>query len=423
MRRRLVLAIAGVAAAAVLLFAIPLGIVLAQSYRDRELLRLERDTVGATRQIDLSPSVGDPVELPASRDALAVYDRRGRRVAGAGPPRADATVLAALRTGRPVDRSVDGALVAAVPLVVRERVTGAVRAVRADAAVERSARDAWLAIAALAAALVLAAVLAALVLGRRLARPLERLAAAARRLGEGEFTVRAPRAAIPEVDAVATALDATAQRLDELLARERAFSADASHQLRTPLQALRIELEGMELRGDHPAELPAALGQVDRLQTTVDTLLAVARDAPRREARTDLAALVADVEARWHGPLAAEGRPLRVVDRSGPAVAAVSGAVVAEIADVLVANARQHGAGAVTLTVRDVGGWLALDVADEGPGFAGDPEAAFARRAGSGGHGIGLALARSLAEAEGGRLSVGRSGPGPTLTLLLPRCP
>ncbi|MEA2318229.1 MAG: hypothetical protein QOD44_2418 [Solirubrobacteraceae bacterium] len=414
------LAIAGVATLAVLLFAIPLGFVLAQSYRDRELLRLQRDTVAATRAIDVSPNGSDPVELPPSRDVLGVYDRLGRRVAGRGPARPDAVVRAVLRNARPATRSENGRLVAAVPLVVGERVRGVVRAQRPDAAVERSARDAWLLLGGLAAGVVLAAAIAATVLGRRLARPLERLAVAARRLGEGEFTVRAPRAAIPEVDAVSTALDATAQRLDRLLARERAFTADASHQLRTPLAALRIELEGMELRGYTAAELPAALAQVDRLQATVDTLLAVARDAPRAGGRIELSALLAEVEARWHGPLALQGRPLRVESRARHQAAAASGPVVLEIVDVLVSNAQRHGAGAVSLAARDVGGWLAVDVADEGPGFPGDPEEAFERRVDAGAHGIGLALARSLADAEGLRLSVTHAGPRPVITLLLP---
>ena len=80
-----------------------------------------------------------------------------------------------------------------------------------------------------------------------------------------------------------------------------------------------------------------------------------------------------------------------------------------------------HGRGAVTLTVRDVDGWLALDVADEGAGFAGDPEHAILRRPRGDGHGIGLALARELAHAEGGRIVVTSAGPAPVLTLLLPR--
>src|SRR5437763_4060960 len=133
MRRRVVLAIALVATASVALFAIPLGVALEHTYRDDENIRLQRDTVAATRQIDLG-SGGDRIELPASHDRLGVYDRTGRLVAGSGPPRADAVVAATLRTGRPSGQDVSGRLLSAAPLLVRERVSGAVRAQRTDAA-------------------------------------------------------------------------------------------------------------------------------------------------------------------------------------------------------------------------------------------------------------------------------------------------
>jgi signal transduction histidine kinase len=96
--------------------------------------------------------------------------------------------------------------------------------------------------------------------------------------------------------------------------------------------------------------------------------------------------------------------------------------VVAEILDVLVGNAERHGHGAVTVVARATGGTIAVDVTDEGAGFTGDPEQAFVRRAGgqNGGHGIGLALARSLAHAEGGRLTITRVAPAPVVTLWLP---
>jgi signal transduction histidine kinase len=221
---------------------------------------------------------------------------------------------------------------------------------------------------------------------------------------------------------VGAALDATAQRLDDLVSRERAFSADASHQLRTPLAALRLELEAIELRTRGTPELPAALAQVDRLQATVDTLLKVARDAPERRAVTDLQTLLDESESRWRPGLAAWGRPLRTVVQTPDPVAAASPLVVSEVLDVLVWNADEHGSGAVTITVRDVHGWLAVDVADEGPGLTVDTEAVFTRRSDAAeGHGIGLALARSLAHAEGGRLSVTDAGPSPVFTLLLPR--
>ena len=101
-------------------------------------------------------------------------------------------------------------------------------------------------------------------------------------------------------------------------------------------------------------------------------------------------------------------------------VARAAPRVVDEILDVLLANAHRHGEGPVTATVRDAAGWLAVEVADEGEGFAGPPEEAFARRAGSnGGHGIGLALARSLAHAEGGRVEVVETGPHPVVRLLI----
>jgi signal transduction histidine kinase len=417
-----VFAIGGVAAAAVVLFAVPLAIVLQRSYREEELLRLQRDTVAATRHVDLPTRGRDPVELPRSRDRLGVYDTTGRRVAGGGPPRADAVVVAALRTGRTSDRAGGGMLVVAAPLLAGERVTGALRGARDEGGAARDTRAAWLLIAALAAALVTLAGLAAVVLARRLSGPLERLAVAARRLGEGDFSVRAPRSSVAEVDAVGSALDATAGRLDDLIGRERAFSADASHQLRTPLAALRLELEAAELRGDPPPELAAALAQVERLERTIETLLAVARDAPRRDTTVDLGAVVDDAEARWRGALAARGRPLRTLVRDDAPIAAAAPRVVSEILDVLLENACEHGAGPVTVTVRAASGSLAVDVGDEGAGFAGDPDAAFARRTGSAnGHGIGLALARSLAHAEGGQLLPARPGAHPVLTLLLAR--
>jgi signal transduction histidine kinase len=324
-----------------------------------------------------------------------------------------------LRTGRPDDRPAHGILVAVEPIVSRERVTGALRVVRTDDAAEAAARRAWFALGALAAGLVGAATLAAVLLARRLARPLERLAVSARSLGEGQLGVRSPRSSIPEADAIAAALDATAIRLHDLVARERAFSADASHQLRTPLAALRLELEAMELRGDDSAELRAALHEIERLQTTVGTLLAVSRDAPRRESTTDLVALIDEAAEPHRAALAASARPLGVVAPAGVPPVLAQPSVVREILDVLLSNALQHGKGAVTITLREAGDWVQLTVGDEGPGIPDDGADVFERRSGAG-HGIGLALARSLAHAEGGLLALTHRAPRPTFTLTLP---
>jgi signal transduction histidine kinase len=313
--------------------------------------------------------------------------------------------------------------VAAVPLVVDERVTGVVFAVRTDAGAARDTRGAWLIIAAIAAAVITAAVLAAIVLGRRLAAPLERLAMVAGRLGQGDFSVRAPRSNDPEVDEVSSALDASAQRLRELIHRERAFTTNASHQLRTPLAALRLELEAIELDAHRGTEVRAALSQVDRLQTTIDTLLSVARDDASSTEDADLIQVLDGAELRWRAILASEARPLRYRSTARRSVARASPGVVDQIVDVLVENAQLHGSGAVTLTLRELDGWLAVDVADEGPGFDGDPERTMRVRPSRDGHGIGLGLARTLAVAQGGRLVVTSPGPGPVLTLMLRALP
>jgi signal transduction histidine kinase len=312
--------------------------------------------------------------------------------------------------------------VVAVPIASGERVAGAIRAARSSSALNARVWRARLLLAALAVTIVLAAAAAALLLARRLTRPLERLAVAAARLGHGDFSVRAPRAGVAELDAVGGALDSTAERLDRLVSREREFSADASHQLRTPLAALRIELEAeaMSGGGENGAGTERALEQVDRLEQTIDALLAVARDEQRSLEPLDVRTTLDELADTWRGPLAALGRPLRVAwDIDVPTVAADE-VVIRQVLDILVDNALRHGAGAVRVRARAAGGGAAIEVADEGAGFSGDVERFFARRGSAAeGHGIGLSLARSLAAAEGGRLMLDRASP-PLFILLLP---
>ncbi len=419
MKPRLVLAIAGVAAVAVVLFALPLAVALQRSDRDEELLRLQRDTVAATRGVDLSHQPGDQVELPPFAGEIGIYTATGARVAGGGPRFADSATLSALRHRAPAGRTPAGRLLVAVPLLSGEAISGAVRAQRSQATVSRRAHRAWLGLAGLGTGVVALAVLAALALGRRLTRPLETLAAAARRVGEGDFAALAPSTGILEIDEVGSALNSSSRRVGELVTRERAFTADASHQLRTPLAALRLELEGAELtRGDSSPGLTAALGQVDRLQSTIETLLAVTRNSPTGEPHTDLKGAIDELQRHWHGVLAAEGRRLYAVVEPEHPLAAISPAVLAEISEVLIGNAHVHGAGAVSIVVRRTGDAYALEVSDQGPGFGASADEAFQRGVGNG-HGIGLALARSLAHAEGAHLQITRSGPRPTVSLLI----
>lgn len=420
MRRRLVLVVGSVTAVALILVAAPLAFVLKRNYQDEELLRLQSDTVASTRGIDLSNARNDPIEVPQSDATISVFDRGGTLVGGAPAPAQRALVMEANASGRIAQASPSGMLVVAVPLSTNERVSGVVLARRDDSVVDSRSRDAWLAIAALAIGIELLALLAAVLIARHLAKPLESLGSLAERLGEGDFSVRAHRTGVAETDAVADALNATAARLGEMVARERRFSTDASHQLRTPLAALRLELESAALEaGPSPAN-DRALTQVERLDRTIETLLAAARSTNREPAVADLDLALREVEERWRGVLAGAGRPLRTHRTCERSQGAISQAVLSEILQVLLENAHIHGSGAVTVTVRDASDALAIDVADQGPGFDESPVADQpASSSPHDGHGLGLALARSLAQAEGAELRVSRSRPGAVLTLFV----
>jgi signal transduction histidine kinase len=274
-----------------------------------------------------------------------------------------------------------------------------------------------------ASVLALLGVVLMVVVMRRMVKPISALAAAAESLGGGDFSVRTPPCGIPELDEVSIALNRTAERLGALVQRERAFSAHASHQLRTPVTGLRVRLEHMlESLGavDREEVLRNSISLIDRLQRTIEHLLAVARDVPVSREPLDVDGLVRSTGKLYEELLATRGRRLRIWrDDDLPTVAASQPAVT-QILDVLLSNALVHGEGMVTVDLRDMGAGLCIEVRDEGPPIAGDPDTLFVRRSDSRtGHGIGLALARALAEAEGGRLIVRRTAAHPTFALML----
>ncbi len=426
-----------VAAVVVGVFAVPLVVVAFAYLVGDERAELERaadvaaitaaDQLGAGRSVTSLAGAGREVAIE-----VALYDAGGHRVLGTGPDVADGVVRRAAQTGdaRLVDGDVGAQLVVAVSV---DRGSAAAQALTVRAASSRW--DLYHHAVVVAAGMVVVGVLApaaawflARQLALRLARPLQELARAARRLGDGDFTARGPASGIPEIDAVSDALADTADRIDTALARERAFSADASHQLRTPLAGLRLRLEAALEAPDadpRPA-LRAAVIAADRLQATVDDLLELARDTHRTGENTDPGRLLAEVAEVWGPPLAQSGRRLTVESRPDAPPSSASPGAARQILAVLVDNALTHGEGEVVLTAREAAGALAVDVSDQGPGVP-DPGRLFARRApaprradrASDGRGIGLALARSLAEAEGGRLLLATATP-PTFTLLLP---
>jgi signal transduction histidine kinase len=424
MHRRLVQLTMAAAALAVFLFGLPLAVAIWQYAEANELRDLER--VAEATALSVAADLFQDEALTALPDQaddveLALYDREGALIAGDGPGGPGEHVQRAM-LGEVSDGEAHEALVVAVPVTHDGEVIGVVRAATPQATVDRPVWLAWLGMAVLAAA----AVGAAYILARRqagtIARPLEELSTAARRLGDGDFSVRAPAAAIPEIHSVAASLNTTAKRLGDLIQRERAFSADASHQLRTPLAGLRLELEAALDRAQGDSRpLVSALAAVDRLEQTVNELLALARDTQRdRGERIDVQVLLDEITREWNSRADRAQRPLCVkVEADIPACAA-SAAAVRQVLAVLLDNAATHGRGEVSVKARDAGDIVAIDVSDEGPGVAVAEQDLFIRRTNTAaGHGIGLALARSLAEAEGGRLRLTNARPA-TFTLLLP---
>jgi signal transduction histidine kinase len=260
----------------------------------------------------------------------------------------------------------------------------------------------------------------------RLSAPLERLTRAAQALGDGDFMVRSERSGLREADTASQALEDTAAQLGDLMDRERAFSSDVSHQLRTPLTALMVGLEGALDRPDADllSAIRDALSRGEHLRITIDDLISLVRSPDDTTAPADLAGLVHGVGARWEAPLAARGRRLVTVAGSELPSGLAPPAAVRQILDVLIGNALWHGEGTVTIEAHEADGGVAIEVSDEGPGLTAEPDELLAGSAGrADGHGRGLPLARSLAAAAGGTVVVRRAAPRPVFSLLLPPQP
>jgi len=419
--RRIVVAIVAVTALAEALFALPLAFNVQHRLADQDRLELTKLAALASNRV-----VGDRLAVaslprPEPEQQLGLYDVAGRLVDGKGPSQIEVAASAAI-ADRVVDSRDHGWLVVTVPLIEMGTVRGLVRTAEPLAAGARRVRTAWLQLTALAGSALVLSAMAALVLGRRLTRPLERLGRDAARIGEGDFTVRAGSTGLREIDEVGTNLSRTAARVSSLFAREQAFTADASHQLRSPLTGLRLTLEAELVHPHHDRReaITHALSDVDRLETTIEDLLHLARDTAGERAPVDLAEVLHGLHRRWEGSFLAAHRRL-VVDLSEQLAApTVSGPALSHVLDVLVDNARRHGAGEVVVRARGLTGAVTVSVTDQGSGTV-DPIAIFERRRSAmGSTGIGLALARRLTEAEGGRLRLGQATEGTSFELTLP---
>jgi signal transduction histidine kinase len=313
-------------------------------------------------------------------------------------------------------------------------ILGALRLTYATSALDSRVTRYWLLLAAIGGVVLAAATLVGLRFARTLTKPLSALEQAAAAVGRGDLAARAPEAGPPEVRAVAAEFNETVARLDSLLDSQQEFVADASHQLRTPLAALRLRLENLERDVDAAGrrDLDAALAEVERLARLVDGLLTLARaDAAKPEpVPIELEPLVEERLEHWR--LEAEHRGIHLVAQvdSGAHALATPGALD-QVLDNLVSNALAVSPAQSTIAVeaRAVGSTVELHVIDEGPGMSADQRRrAFDRFWRDGapgtGTGLGLAIVDRLVSADGGTAEL-RPAPGGGLdaVILLRRGP
>ena len=417
MRRRVLLATISAVAVAVLLLGVPLGI-----FGARYVLAIEEQRVTArvdtlARGIDNTLERGDVVgDASVERAAEGSEGDLPAYVVVTLP---DGTQLTA---GDPVSP----------PTIEKAKLTdqnvAVSMTVSAISAYVKSAQTVVLVIIAGIVAIA-AGIAVAVWQANRLSAPLVYLAASAEQLGSGQVRPRLEPSGVEEIDLVAAELARSADRLAGRLAAERQFTQDASHQLRTPLTALTMRLEEITLASDDPEvveEARISLEQVERLVTVVDDLLAASR---RSQGGTTEAVVLADVvhqqEEEWAPTFERAGRRLVVEVPDGMQVLATPGAL-AQIIATLLENSLKYGDGTTTVRSRPSGttGAVAIEVADEGEGVADDVATRiFERGTTTGGStGLGLALARDLAAADGGRLDLVQRRP-PVFALFLAGVP
>ena len=298
---------------------------------------------------------------------------------------------------------------------------GAVRITYPMSEVNARIQRYWSILVLVAIAVLLAATALAYALARWVSKPLDDLEHAAGAVGAGDLSARSPVEGPPEVRSLAVTFNETVGTLDHLVRSQDQFVADASHQLRTPLTALRLRLENLE-RDVVPAgqaELEGALLEVERLSGLVDALLVLARADRAASARepVDLEELVAGRLSSWTA--LAEDAGVKLESRlEDPLRALVTPGHLEQVLDNLLANALDASPPGTTITVdgRRANGLVELHVTDEGSGMTtAEREQAldrFWRGAGGGdGFGLGLAIADRLVRTDGGRVDL-REAPG-----------
>jgi signal transduction histidine kinase len=450
MTRRLVVALLGFTTVVLLLSIVPLG--LATGARDRSDYTARTRSIAqslgtlAEESFDDSRKPLDERRLTAAAGpgvSAAVVDAAGAIRVQSGPRRVfPAALVAAARSGATTSVNSGGYVIAAAPVVADGVTRGVVIVARPDGPVDRRVTHLWLALAGVAAAALLLSVALAVGTAGWVGRPLRRLQTAAERWSDGSLHERAdPTRGPPEIRTTSAALNVMAARLDTLVHGSRAVVADVSHQLRTPLAAMRLRLELLrtDLNNDRPDpgrvgpagddDLGVALGELDRLSRLVDGLLLVARaeSAESRPEPVNVTDVVRERRLAWHPVAEERGVQLRFAAPEADVVASITPGQLEQILDNLLDNSLEVMAdgGHIDLRVDGHGEHVSVEVSDDGPGMTEDQQQAAFHRFVTGrvgiGFGLGLAVVHRLVTADGGTVRLSSSlGVGTTVTVELP---
>lgn len=446
MSRRIALVTVGLVAALLLLAVIPLGLSLTANERNSFQFGAQSsaDYLSAQAEEYLadhdSPSAMNRALADAASDGdcATVYGKSSSIVAATPCAHASSLTAASLVARVLADRgdasARDGGwLLAAVSVGDDGNLSGvAVLARSADPMNDRVAVI-WAWLAATGAGMLLLGIVFARWLGRWVTRPLNALGATAASFGDGALEARAPIGGGPvEVRELALVFNRMAERTASLIGSHREWVADVSHQLRTPLTALRLRVDVLAGEVDEAtgAELAGLQAELARLGSLVDGLLAVARaeSGVPRPAAVRAEAVAADRVAAWE-PVARERGVALGALAEQPAVARLGPGDLEQMLDNLIANALESvpEGGCVQVRVVLAPRFVEVRVADDGPGMSPHARAtAFRRfgRSGTGGNGLGLAIVARLAAVNGAETALEESpGGGLTAVLRLPVAP